>query len=159
LEHARGGRRIGQLWRLGQRRFIGNVLGPHFEQIARHWTAHHVEPERLGAALVSRVASGVVNDPAARASHQLDVVASGFVDDQDQERLLAVGEAKWGEVMGLAHLERLRRIRDLLSTQGRTGASTARLVCFSAAGFSDQLVAAAGDSLDVLLVGPSDLYT
>ncbi|SNQ51021.1 hypothetical protein FRACA_60007 [Frankia canadensis] len=38
------------------------------------------------------------------------------------------------------------------------GAATARLVCFSGAGFSDQLTAAAAASRDVLLVGAADLY-
>lgn len=158
LEHARGNRRIAQLWLIGQRRFIGNVLGPHFEQVCRYWTAHHAPPDRMGADLISRVTSGVVNDPSARTSHQLHVVAFGF-DDQDRERILAIGEAKWGDTMGLAHLDRLRRIRDLLSAQGRPGAATARLACFSAAGFSAQLATAAAESPDIMLVGPSDLYT
>jgi len=158
LEHVRGARRLAQLWRIGQRRFVGNVLGPLFEQVCRYWTAHHAAPERIGAGLVSRVTSGVVNDPSARASHQLDVVAFGLDDDQAQERLVAVGEAKWGETMGLAHLDRLRRVRDLLSGQGRPGAPTARLLCFSAAGFSERLATAAAESPDIMLVGPADLY-
>ncbi|AEH10266.1 putative ATP/GTP binding protein [Candidatus Protofrankia datiscae] len=156
LEHARGTRRLAQLWKIGQRRFVGNVLGPHFEQVCRSWTAHHAAPERFGGGLVSRVATGVVNDPSARTSHQLDVVAFSY--DGDQERLLMIGEAKWGDTMGLAHLERLRRIRELLSAQDRPGAATTRLACFSMAGFSEQLVAAAGQSPDILLVGPADLY-
>jgi AAA+ ATPase superfamily predicted ATPase len=158
LEHARDSRRSAQLWRLAQRRFAGTVLGPHFEQVCRTWTAHHCPAERLGAALVSRVAAGTVNDPPARASHQLDVVAFGFDDDPVRERLLMLGEAKWGEVMGLTHLERLRRIRDLLAAQGRPGAETARLACFGAAGFSDSLTADAAVSPDILLISPSDLY-
>ncbi|OHV42583.1 MULTISPECIES: ATP-binding protein [unclassified Pseudofrankia] len=158
LEHARGGRRLAQLWKIGQRRFVGNVLGPHFEQVCRHWTAHHAAPERFGSTLISRVLSGVVNDPTARASHQLDVVAFGYDDDQEQERLFMIGEAKWGDAMGLAHLDRLRRIRDLLDTQGRPGAATARLACFSAAGFSEQLTRATEESPDILLIGPAALY-
>lgn len=118
----------------------------------------HATPQRLGATLVSRVTSGIVNDPSARASHQLDVVAFGFDDDQGRERLLTIGEAKWGDTMGLAHLGRLRRIRDLLGAQDRPGAATARLACFSAAGFSEPLVTAASESPDILLVGPADLY-
>lgn len=159
LEHARGTRRLAQLWQIGQRRFVGNVLGARFEQVCREWTARHAAPDQLGAALVSRVATGVVNDPAARTSHQLDVVAFGYAEEQGPERLLMIGEAKWGETMGLAHLDRLRRIRELLSAQNRAGASTARLACFSAAGFSDQLRTSARDSSDVVLVGPADLYT
>ncbi|MEX5635041.1 hypothetical protein [Parafrankia sp. FMc2] len=96
--------------------------------------------------------TGVVNDPSARASHQLDVVAFGFHEDQGQERLIAIGAVRWGEIMGLAHLERLRRVRDLLSVQGRRGAPTARPTCFSAAGFSAQLAMAAAESPDIILV-------
>jgi len=158
LEHARGRRRLAQLWAIGQRRFVGNVLGPHFEQVCRYWIAHHAPTERLGAALISRVTSGVVNDPSARASHELDVVAFGHDARSGQERLLLIGEVKWGDVMGLAHLDRLRRIRELLGAQGRPGAATARLACFSAAGFSDQLVMFAREAPDIILVGPADLY-
>jgi hypothetical protein len=50
--------------------------------------------------------------------------------------ILAIGEAKWGETMGLSHLERLTHIRALLTAQGRYGASDARLACYSAAGFT-----------------------
>jgi hypothetical protein len=106
----------------------------------------------------SRVTSGVVNDPPAHASHQLDVVAFYFDDEQGHERLVAIGEAKWGDIMGLAHLDRPRRARDLLNAQGRPGAPTARLVCFSAAGFSGQPAMVAASSPDVVLVSPSDLY-
>jgi len=60
--------------------------------------------------------------------------------------------------MGLAHLDRLRRVRDLLSAQGRPGAPTARLLCFSAAGFSERLAAAAAETPEIMLVGPPDLY-
>jgi hypothetical protein len=158
LEHARGARRLAQLWGISQRRFVGNVLGPHFEQVCRYWTAYQATPERLGTALVSRVMSGVVNDPSARASHQLDVVAFGHDDSRGQGSLLMIGEAKWGDTMGLAHLDRLRRIRELLSARGRPGAASARLACFSAAGFSEQLAMAADDSPDITLVGPADLY-
>ena len=45
------------------------------------------------------------------------------VGDDGREAILAVGEAKWHETMGLAHLDRLRRIRGLLTAQGRPGAA------------------------------------
>jgi uncharacterized protein len=41
--------------------------------------------------------------------------------------------------MGMKHLERLRLIRDLLTAQGKPGAASARLLCFSGAGFTDAL--------------------
>jgi hypothetical protein len=41
------------------------------------------------------------------------------------QRVLSLGEAKWGEVMGRHHLQRLARARDLLaaSTAGDTHVS------------------------------------
>jgi hypothetical protein len=60
--------------------------------------------------------------------------------------------------MGLPHLERLRHIRDLLTTQGRHGAATAKLTCYSAAGFTDDLRAEAGRTGDVILTDASNLY-
>ncbi|GAA1897128.1 hypothetical protein GCM10009716_04000 [Streptomyces sodiiphilus] len=76
----------------------------------------------------------------------------------NRQPLLALGEAKWGDVMGLGHLDRLRHIRALLVAQGRYGAGTAALVCFSAAGFTDELRRVAGEDPGVLLVGAADLY-
>jgi hypothetical protein len=60
--------------------------------------------------------------------------------------------------MGLAHLERLRRIRGLLTAQGRPGAATARLLCFSGAGFSAELRDEAAQSGEVRLLTAADLY-
>ena len=37
LEHTRDPSR---LWQRSQRRFAGSVLGPHFEQVCRHWTRY-----------------------------------------------------------------------------------------------------------------------
>jgi hypothetical protein len=72
---------------------------------------------------------------------------------------LAIGEAKWHETMSLAHLERLRHIRGLLTAQGRHGAATARLLCFSGAGFTAELRDEAAQSGEVRLLTPADLYT
>ena len=153
LEHTRDASR---LWQRSQRRFAGSVLGPHFEQVCRHWVRYFALEETLGGVPI-RVEIGTVNDPAARTSHQLDVVVFGLVDE-GPEPILAIGEAKWNEVMGVAHLDRLRHIRDLLKAQGRTGAADARLLCFSGAGFTDGLAREAAEHGDVLLVGPADLY-
>ena len=73
--------------------------------------------------------------------------------------LLAVGEAKWHEAMGIGHLERLRHIRSLLTAQGRHGAATARLLCFSGAGFTAELAEETARSGDIRLLSPADLYT
>lgn len=69
-----------------------------------------------------------------------------------------LGEAKWGTVMGMSHLERLVRARELLAGRAMDTTQCA-LACFSAAGFSDALrtEAARGDDR-VLLIGLDELY-
>jgi hypothetical protein len=59
--------------------------------------------------------------------------------------------------MGLGHLERLSRIRDLLAGSEKFDASTTRLVCFSGAGFTGELQQRCQQG-DVDLVGLEDLY-
>lgn len=153
LEHTRDASR---LWQRSQSRFTGNVLGPHFEHVCRHWT-RHLAPDGLFADHPHRVERGTVNDPANKTGYEVDVVVFGLTSENRQP-LLAIGEVKWGEVMGLAHLERLRRIRGLLTAQGRLGAETARLACYSGAGFTGDLRNAAAEDPEILLVGPTELY-
>ena len=153
LEHTRDASR---LWQRSQRRFTSNVLGPHFEQICRYWTRHFAAEEAVGGIPV-RVETGTVHDMAHKTNHQLDVVVFGL-EDEGPEPVIAIGEAKWNEVMSVAHLNRLRHIRGLLAAQGRAGADGARLVCFSGAGFTDGLAREAGRHGDVVLVGPTGLY-
>jgi uncharacterized protein len=153
LEHTRAPLR---LWERSRRRFTDNVLGPHFEQLCRSW-AQHYAPEEIVGGFATRVEPGTVHDPANQASHQVDVVALGL-DDADREAILALGEAKWQATMSMSHLERLRRIRGLLVAQGRPGAATARLLCFSGAGFTDGVIEEASRTGDVDLLGPADLY-
>lgn len=31
-----------------RRRFVSNVLGPHFEQVCREWTLHHADADLVG---------------------------------------------------------------------------------------------------------------
>jgi AAA+ ATPase superfamily predicted ATPase len=154
LEHTRDASR---LWRRSRQRFTGNVLGPHFEQVCRHWTRYMAPDETFGG-YPNHVGSGTVNDPARKTSYELDVVAFGL-DDDNRRPLLAIGEVKWGETMGMNHVERLRRIRTLLAAQGRYGAESARLTCYSAAGFHDDLVRAADQNADIVLISPADLYS
>jgi AAA+ ATPase superfamily predicted ATPase len=153
LEHTRDASR---LWQRSRRRFAGNVLGPHFEHLCRHW-ARHLAPVGVFGDYPSRVGVGTVNDPAHRTSYELDVVVFGL-DEDDRARLVSIGEAKWGETMGSGHLDRLRRIRALLVAQGRHGAETATLACYSGAGFSAGLEAHAAEDGNIVLVGLDDLY-
>lgn len=95
LEHTRDAT---GLWQRSQRRFVGNVLGPHFEHICRHWSRRHA-PDGLFRDYPHRVERGTVNDPVNKTSHEVDIVVFGL-DDDNRQPLLAIGEAKWGETMG-----------------------------------------------------------
>lgn len=153
LEHTRDASR---LWQRSRQRFVGNVLGPHFEHVCRHWTRYLAPDDRFGD-YPHRVERGTVNDPANKTTYEVDVVAFSLTDDNRQP-LLAIGEVKWGEVMGSAHLDRLRRIRSLLAAQGRPGAETAKLACYSGAGFTDDLRNAASEDPGIVLISSSELY-
>jgi hypothetical protein len=72
-------------------------------------------------------------------------------------RVLSLGEAKWGEVIGLGHLDRLRRARDLLSVKGHHAAD-AILAWYSGAGFTPQLRELADSDPRILLVDLGRIY-
>ena len=74
LEHTRD---ASDLWRRSQRRYVGNVLGPHFEHLCRHWS-RHLAPTELFGAHANRVGAGTVNDPANKTSHEVDVAVYGL---------------------------------------------------------------------------------
>ena len=153
LEHSRN---LERTWTRARKRFDANVLGPHFERLCREWTWFMAPPSLFGEH-ANRVASGTVADPANRTGHELDVVAFGLADDNSSP-LLAIGEAKWNDVMGLGHLDRLRRTRSLLVEQGRPGAAEAKLACYSGAGFTEPLEDLAAESQDIVLIDLAQLY-
>ena len=66
-------------------------------------------------------------------------------------------ELDWNEVMGSGHLERLTRIRDLVSGMQKYDTTRTRLVCFSGAGFTPDLTTAAAEG-KVDLISLDDLY-
>ncbi len=145
-----------RVWQQAKRRFESNVIGPRFEQICREWALYHDEDELLGS-LPARVGTGVVNDAAAKAAHKVDVAVVGVADGAQRLPLLSVGEAKWNEVMGVPHLARLRRIRDLIAAGGRYETASTRLACYSGAGFTPDLRSAA-DRGEVVLIDLPTLY-
>jgi uncharacterized protein len=144
-----------QVWRDSAHRFATSVVGPRFEQICRDWMAAYAPPEINGIP-VSQVGSGLVNDPEQKKSLQIDVAAFGN-DAGGRRVLLAIGEAKWAETIGMGHLARLQRIRDLLVRSGQPGAETARLLLFGSTAPSSRLRTPAEDG-DVQLIGLNDLY-
>lgn len=99
----------------------------------------------------------MVHDPKARVGHEVDVAVVG-IGDGSKPPLLAIGEATWNDTMGVAHIERLRHVRDLITQAGRYDTTGTRLMCFSGAGFDDKAYAAAQAGPDVRLVDLEALY-
>lgn len=113
-----------EVWAAEQSTFAARVVGPVFEEVCRTWTLRHARPDQIGGAVVS-VMRGVVNDPATRGQHELDVVARDAAG-----RIVAIGEAKWGARVGREEVERLRRVRALLVAAGHE-AACARMLLFT----------------------------
>lgn len=139
-----------QVWQRASERFAAQVMGPHFEAICRQ----HV----LDTGPAGEVGGGVVADAAARRRIEIDVAVVEPGSGGARPSVGLLGEAKWGTVMGLPHVERLRRARELLAGRGMDTSACA-LTCFSAAGFSEALRAeekrAGGE---IRLVGLPELY-
>ncbi|MGW0575654.1 AAA family ATPase [Streptomyces sp. NPDC002920] len=148
------GGQAAEVWAQAGERFAAQVAGPHFESVCREYVLG------AGRAMLSTslgtVGGGVVADPRDRRQIQIDVAVVEPGSGGSRPSVALLGEAKWGTVMGHAHLERLGRARDLLATRGMD-TSHCGLACFSAAGFSDSLRAEAAGG-DVLLVGLDELY-
>jgi uncharacterized protein len=143
------------VWRRQRPAFLSQVAGPHFEALCRDWAARGGED--LFGDLPAEVAAGTVADSANRTQIEVDVAVLSAGAPDSPRRVLSLGEAKWGEVMGLGHLDRLRRARDLLSVKGYHAAD-AVLACYSGTGFSAELSAVAGSNPGVLLVDLERLY-
>ncbi|GAA1692677.1 ATP-binding protein [Glycomyces endophyticus] len=141
------------VWRDSAPTFASRVMGPHFELLCRAYAA---TTDRFGA-YPAEVSSGTLTDKATKSPIEVDVVAVTAPEANRPKRVLCVGEAKWGTRMDMHHLARLGRVRDLLAA--RYDVSGTALACFSAAGFSDDLTAAAANDARVHLIGPDDLYS
>ncbi|GAT65215.1 ATPase [Planomonospora sphaerica] len=145
-----------RVWRGSKPRFLSQVVGPDFEQICRDWAilADDFFDEPPG-----EVGSALLVDHSRRENNkiQLDVVVMTPALLEERQRVLSLGEVKWDKVMGLGHLERLRRARDLLIAQGHR-AEDAVLACYSGAGFDEDLRAEAHRDRQVLLVDLPILY-
>jgi AAA+ ATPase superfamily predicted ATPase len=155
--------RTGKIWNRSRQRFLSIVVGPQFEQLCRTWAADFADPALFtvepGGDVPDAITAGatIVSDAAARTAHQVDVLVLAAHRD-GPSRVLSIGEVKWGTRMGLPHLERLLRIRDLLAARDDVVARNARLACYSGAGFTDELRHAA-PAAGALLVTAADLYS
>ncbi|MGH8908054.1 MAG: hypothetical protein ACRD0K_16450 [Egibacteraceae bacterium] len=101
-----------------------------------------------------QVGHATLSDRGERAVHEVDVIAFGERRQDGRKRVLLIGEAKHGQIMGPTHVERLRRIRDVLSRRDDLDLSDCRLACFSAQGFA----AALTDDPRILLIDLNRLY-
>lgn len=144
------------VWRGAQETFRARIVGPHFEYLCRTWASSFASSETFGSEQVGEVGPGTVNDAPRRRQHEIDVAVLSPAD-RSRRRLLSLGEAKWGDVMGVGHLERLRGICDLLSATGTFDTRATRLACYSGVGFTPELRAAASRD-DVVLVDLERLY-
>jgi AAA+ ATPase superfamily predicted ATPase len=145
-----------QVWERSAERFTSQVAGPHFEAVCREYALG--PGQALFDSYPGQVGSGVVTDQAARRQIEIDVAAVEPGSGAGRSSVALLGEAKWGTVMGMKHLERLRRAREILTQRGAADTGGCRLACFSGAGFSDALRAEAARDGDVLLIGLDDLY-
>jgi uncharacterized protein len=142
-------------WRNSQATFRSQVVGPHFEMLCREW-AMSADSNVFGE-LPGRVGAGVVNDAPNRSQIQIDVAVLATEQIGHPRRILSLGEAKWGEVMTLGHVSRLRRACDLLGVKGYDMSST-KLTCYSGAGFGHDLRDEAKRNPRVQLVDLDTLY-
>lgn len=141
-----------EVWRRQQPDFLSRVVGPHFESACRSF-ARSAGAELFGEP-VADVGAGVVSDAARKSQIEVDVVVLGRAEPGRPQRILSLGEVKWGQVMGYEHVARLARARDLLSARFDTSGCV--LACYSAAGFRDDL----RDMRDprLALISLADLY-
>jgi uncharacterized protein len=130
------------------------VVAPRFEELCRQWARSYGQDAFGGLPAV--VAAAVVDDPASHTQIQVDVAVLAPVESGAARRVLSIGEVKWGEPLGMRHLERLRRARDLLVAKGHA-AQDAVLTCYGGGGFDAELRAAASAG-DVVLMDPAALY-
>jgi hypothetical protein len=152
--------RTAAVWRDARPRFHAQILGPHFEQLCREFAA--AAPPEVFGGLPAEIGAGVVADPARKSQLEIDIVVLAPADPGEPRRVLSLGEAQWGEVMGSRHVERLRRARDLLAGRGFDTRETV-LACYSGTGFDPQLHAlTSGDRKPadrVLTVTVNDLHS
>jgi hypothetical protein len=133
--------------------FGSRVRGPVFEEQARTWVRRHADASTLG-----RSADHVGPSTAVIAGkeRELDVVVATADDPASpplEREVVAIGEAKAGETMGLPHLRSLEQARAGLGTR----AAQARLLLF-APGFTRDLEERAAGRSDVELVDLERLY-
>ncbi|NYE72292.1 AAA family ATPase [Microlunatus parietis] len=146
--------RAAEVWRSVEHTFKAQVLGPHFESVCRSYVRDH-DVDLLGE-FANRVGNAVVNDPAARSQIEIDVAVTA-AEQSERPRVLALGEAKWAEKLGLSQVRRLHRARDLLA-QRKLDVDDTHFLLFSGAGFTQEVQAMAATDPRLHLITLEQLY-
>jgi len=136
--------RAEQVWSAMRDTFRSQILGPHFEELAREWV-HRFAPDELGRPEgFGEVGTANVHDNVGRAKYEVDVLAL------QGKTVTFIGEAKaTGQRQGIAALTRLQGIREALARLGyRTDGAV--LGVFSLTGFTPELAAAAEPGIVLL---------
>ncbi|MGO4648823.1 hypothetical protein AB4305_28285 [Nocardia sp. 2YAB30] len=144
--------RARQVWHSAAPTFRSNILGTHFEELARDWVLRFAPDELDRPAGFGDVGFATVQDHPGRAKHEIDVLA------MNGRRVTVIGEAKATlDRRGLPNLDRLDRIKQLLTDLGHDTTDTV-LVLFTTTGFTLDLERAASGRSDVELVDLERLY-
>lgn len=132
--------------------FDSRVRGPVFEEQARTWVRRFAAPATVGGDAAHVGPSQVTIE---KTDYQLDVVIADGTDGvtPSERRVLAIGEAKAGESVGMPHLTHLERARAALGAL----AADAKLLLFAPA-FANELRQAAKGRHDVELIDLERLY-
>lgn len=146
--------RAAQAWAEAKATFSSQILGPHFEAIARDWTISTLT-EHTGIP-VGWTGTTTVACREHGKSHQIDVASlrPGDMPRTGSAQISLLGEAECtNQPRTRSDLSRLAHIRDLLGNR----AADAALVLFSRSGFSNELydAQAAGE---VTLITLADMY-
>ncbi len=145
--------RAEQVWRAAAPTFRSNILGTHFEQLARDWTLRFAPDELERPAGFGDIGFGTVQDNPGRCRHEIDVLG------MNGNKVTVIGEAKATlDRRGVGDLERLDRIKELLTELGYE-ADEAALLLFSATGFTSELERTAAGRSGIELIDLDRLYS
>lgn len=119
-----------RIWEEAQPTFHCQVIGPVFERMCRVWAEDFASKGTFGGEPINAL-PGVVYDKQTRTNHEIDVAVFGLGNE-----MLSIGEVKWGDVMGVAHLDRLKAVAEVLA---RDGNAPRVIAMYSGAGFMPRL--------------------
>lgn len=146
-------------WSASLPTYRSQILGPHFEELARQWVRLFADQPTLGGE-TGEVGYTVVADPDHRKNREIDVVGLGAGERRHDKsaRITCIGEAKSSEAKrGSNDLRRLEQMRELLQSDGAPCAD-ANLLLFGRSGFDEELRDAADERDDLQLVDLDRMY-